>query len=125
MAGEIISERRATSNRNGGRHHRGFASDFPRIPQSRADSGVRGRAPRHDLARPRKQSTRLAGAIHLGGNLFERSIDDVDAPSLLPVILAKGLGRTACNGLAVRAGERINGWHNFRVEELIRVEITP
>jgi transposase len=33
MAGEIISERRAPSNRNGGRHHRGFASDFPRNPQ--------------------------------------------------------------------------------------------
>src|SRR5215472_7237600 len=32
MAGEIISERRATSNRNAGRHHRGFASDFPRNP---------------------------------------------------------------------------------------------
>ena len=35
MAGEIISEHRATSNRNGGRHHRGFAGDFPRNPQSR------------------------------------------------------------------------------------------
>ena len=34
MAGEIISERRATSNRNGGRHHRGFAGDFPRNPHS-------------------------------------------------------------------------------------------
>jgi hypothetical protein len=33
MPGEIISERRATSNRNGGRHHRGFAGDFPRNPQ--------------------------------------------------------------------------------------------
>jgi NADPH:quinone reductase len=32
MVGEIISERRATSNRNGGRHHRGFAGDFPRNP---------------------------------------------------------------------------------------------
>jgi hypothetical protein len=32
MAGEIISERRATSNRNGGRHHRGFAGHFPRNP---------------------------------------------------------------------------------------------
>src|ERR1700739_1132818 len=32
MPGEIISERRATSNRNGGRHHRGFAGDFPRNP---------------------------------------------------------------------------------------------
>jgi hypothetical protein len=32
MAGEIISERRARSNRNGGRHHRGFAGDFPRNP---------------------------------------------------------------------------------------------
>jgi hypothetical protein len=34
MPGEIISERRATSNRNAGRHHRGFAGDFPRNPQS-------------------------------------------------------------------------------------------
>src|SRR5580693_4255031 len=34
MPGEIISERRARSNRNGGRHHRGFAGDFPRNPQS-------------------------------------------------------------------------------------------
>jgi hypothetical protein len=33
MAGEIISERRARSNRNGGRHHPGFAGDFPRNPQ--------------------------------------------------------------------------------------------
>jgi hypothetical protein len=33
MPGEIISERRATSNRNGGRHHRGFVGDFPRNPQ--------------------------------------------------------------------------------------------
>ena len=32
MPGEIISEHRATSNRNGGRHHRGFAGDFPRNP---------------------------------------------------------------------------------------------
>src|SRR3984893_3380732 len=32
IAGEIISERRARSNRNGGRHHRGFAGDFPRNP---------------------------------------------------------------------------------------------
>jgi hypothetical protein len=30
---EIILERRARSNRNAGRHHRGFASDFPRNPQ--------------------------------------------------------------------------------------------
>jgi hypothetical protein len=34
MPGEIISERRATSNRNGGRHHRGFAGDFPGIRKS-------------------------------------------------------------------------------------------
>jgi hypothetical protein len=33
MPGEIISEHRARSNRNGGRHHRGFAGDFPRNPQ--------------------------------------------------------------------------------------------
>src|SRR5712671_5769257 len=32
MAGEIILERRARSNRNAGRHHRGFAGDFPRNP---------------------------------------------------------------------------------------------
>ena len=36
MVGEIISECRATSNRNGGRHHRGFAGDFPRNPHSYA-----------------------------------------------------------------------------------------
>jgi transposase-like protein len=30
MVGEIILERRAKSNRNGGRHHRGFTGDFPR-----------------------------------------------------------------------------------------------
>ena len=30
--GEIILERRATSNRNAGRDHRGFAGDFPRKP---------------------------------------------------------------------------------------------
>jgi hypothetical protein len=34
MAGEIILERRARSNRNGERHHRGFAGDFPRNPQA-------------------------------------------------------------------------------------------
>src|SRR5271155_2773261 len=33
MPGEIISECRARSNRNAGRHHRGFAGDFPRNPQ--------------------------------------------------------------------------------------------
>ena len=33
MAGEIISERRATSNRNGGRDHPGIPGDFPRNPQ--------------------------------------------------------------------------------------------
>src|SRR2546430_13351932 len=33
MVGEIILERRARSNRNGGRHHRGFAGVFPRNPQ--------------------------------------------------------------------------------------------
>jgi hypothetical protein len=33
MAGEIILERRARSNRNAERDHRGFASDFPRHPQ--------------------------------------------------------------------------------------------
>src|SRR2546429_8588921 len=33
MPGEIISEHRARSNRNGGRHHRGFAGDFPLNPQ--------------------------------------------------------------------------------------------
>src|ERR1700719_2879441 len=32
MAGEIISERRARSNRNGGRDHPGMAGDFPRNP---------------------------------------------------------------------------------------------
>jgi transposase len=33
MAGEIISERRATPNRNGGRDHPGFPGDFRRNPQ--------------------------------------------------------------------------------------------
>ena len=35
MAGEIILERRARSNRNGGRHHRGFPGNFPRNPHRR------------------------------------------------------------------------------------------
>jgi hypothetical protein len=34
MAGEIISERRATSNRNGGRHHPVIPGDFRRNQQS-------------------------------------------------------------------------------------------
>src|SRR6266568_7339418 len=34
MAGEIISERRARSNRIGGRDRPGFAGDFPRNPQT-------------------------------------------------------------------------------------------
>jgi hypothetical protein len=34
MPGEISSECRARSNRNAGRHHRGFAGDFPRNPHS-------------------------------------------------------------------------------------------
>ena len=34
-------------------------------------------------------SAALAGAIQLGENLFERSTDDVDATSLLPVILGE------------------------------------
>jgi hypothetical protein len=33
MAGEIISERWATSNRIGGRHHSGFVGDFTRNQQ--------------------------------------------------------------------------------------------
>src|SRR5437868_199960 len=41
MPGEIISERRATSSRNGGRHHRGFAGDFPRNPQMNCTAHVR------------------------------------------------------------------------------------
>jgi len=45
MAGEIISERRAKSNRIGGRHHPGFAGDFPRNPQPRDDR-------QKDLLRP-------------------------------------------------------------------------
>src|SRR5437016_11372496 len=57
MAGEIISERRARSNRNAGRHHRGFAGDFPRNPQSWVKivmnvpprvNGRRAVAPRND-----------------------------------------------------------------------------
>jgi hypothetical protein len=39
MPGEIISEHRATSNRNGGRHHRGFAGDFPRNPHAAGSDG--------------------------------------------------------------------------------------
>jgi hypothetical protein len=46
MAGEIISERRARSNRNAGRDHRGFAGDFPRNPHDSAGTvaivGFRG-----------------------------------------------------------------------------------
>jgi hypothetical protein len=34
MAGEIISERRATSNRNGGRDHLGIPGDFRRNQQA-------------------------------------------------------------------------------------------
>src|SRR6266700_932986 len=34
MAGEIISERRATSNRNGGRDHPGIPGDFRRNQQA-------------------------------------------------------------------------------------------
>src|SRR5437762_13934818 len=45
MAGEIISECRATSNRNGGRHHRGFAGDFPRNPHVRDDRPFGGPDP--------------------------------------------------------------------------------
>src|SRR5689334_12670530 len=41
MPGEIISECRARSNRNGGRHHRGFAGDFPRNPHPIARKFVR------------------------------------------------------------------------------------
>jgi len=37
MAGEIIPEHRARSNRNAGRHHRGFASDFPGIRSCQED----------------------------------------------------------------------------------------
>jgi hypothetical protein len=40
MAGEIISERRARSNRIGGRHHLGFAGDFPRNPHRPANPTV-------------------------------------------------------------------------------------
>jgi hypothetical protein len=40
MAGDIILERRARSNRNAERDHHGFASDFPRNPQA-CPSGAR------------------------------------------------------------------------------------
>jgi hypothetical protein len=36
MAGEITSERRATSNRNGGRDHPGIPGDFRRNPHAYA-----------------------------------------------------------------------------------------
>ena len=42
MAGEIISERRATSNRNGGRDHPAIPGDFRRNPQSIASFNSRG-----------------------------------------------------------------------------------
>jgi hypothetical protein len=38
MPSEIISERRATSNRNGARDHPGIPGDFPRNPQVIAES---------------------------------------------------------------------------------------
>jgi hypothetical protein len=41
MAGEIISERRATSNRNGARDHPGIPGDFSRNPQLLALIGER------------------------------------------------------------------------------------
>src|ERR1700719_1131196 len=44
MPGEIISEPRATSNRNTGRHHRGFAGDFPRNPQAGSTHHARRRS---------------------------------------------------------------------------------
>jgi hypothetical protein len=43
MAGEIISERRAKSNRNAGRNHRGFAGDFLRNPQKVTEEAAPGR----------------------------------------------------------------------------------
>jgi hypothetical protein len=55
--GEIILERRATSNRNGGRHHRGFASDFPRNPQAREG---------HDAAIGERDRVRLFPGYGLG-----------------------------------------------------------
>jgi GGDEF domain-containing protein len=40
MAGEVISERRATSNRNGGRDYPGTLGDFRRNPHNTAESGA-------------------------------------------------------------------------------------
>src|SRR5580704_12977633 len=45
MAGEITSERRARSNRNGGRDHPGMAGDFRRNPQ-RAEAQRDSRDPK-------------------------------------------------------------------------------
>jgi len=52
MAGEIISERRARSNRIGGRHHLGFAGDFPRNPHASgpAETEIRRRLRNSDLS---------------------------------------------------------------------------
>ena len=53
-----------------------------------------------------RQPAGLASAIHPGGNPVERSADDLDAPSLLSLILEKGLRHITWDGLALRAGAR-------------------
>ena len=72
----------------------------------RTDPSLRGRAWRHDLRYPRTQPVGLASIVQLGRDLFERAADDLATPSLLSVILDKGLGRTTRYGLALRAGVR-------------------
>jgi len=74
MAGEIISERRATSNRNGGRHHRGFAGDFPRNPHAGADSAAGGARSGDDGSARRREGRADGGPAGLPSGYYGRTL---------------------------------------------------
>jgi hypothetical protein len=78
MAGEIISEHRARSNRNAGRHHRGFASDFHRNPQVIAADLSNANLSEADLEFTDLSSSDLQGADLTGALFLETILGDLD-----------------------------------------------